>query len=80
MQGTLQHAIGSEFPKLRDKVDVLKTENRHFADLFKRYAAVDDKIGRIERQIERTTYGYAELLKTHRTKLKDEIFSMIRGR
>lgn len=80
MQGTLHYDIGLEFPKLQDKVNALKAENRHFAELFKRYDDVDNKIGRIEQKVERTTYDYAEILKTHRAKLKNEIFSMIRGR
>jgi len=77
--GTLHHDIATEFPELKDKIHVLKTENAHFAKLFDAYHEVDREVVRIEQEIEPASDDRTEHLKKQRALLKDEIFSMLRA-
>jgi uncharacterized protein len=78
MTTDLHHDIGTEFPELKDKIHVLKTENAHFAKLFDAYHAVDREVARIEVEVEPASDAYAEACKKKRLALKDEIFSMLK--
>jgi len=79
MTTDLHHDIGREFPELKDRIHVLKTENAHFAKLFDAYHEIDREVARIEAEIEPTSDAYAEECKKKRVHLKDEIFAMLRA-
>lgn len=79
MTTDLHHDIGSEFPELKDKIHVLKTENAHFAKLFDAYNEADREVARIESEVEPTSDAYAEECKKKRLALKDEIFAMLKA-
>lgn len=79
MTTDLHHDIGREFPELKDKIHVLKTENAHFAKLFDAYHQVDREVARIEAEVEPASDAYAEECKKKRLALKDEIFSMLKS-
>lgn len=79
MTTDLHHDIGSEFPELKDKIHILKTENAHFARLFDAYHDIDREVARIEAEIEPASDAYAEECKKKRLALKDEIFDMLRA-
>ncbi|MDF1794722.1 MAG: YdcH family protein [Thalassobaculaceae bacterium] len=78
MTTDLHHDIGREFPELKDKIHVLKTENAHFAKLFDAYHEVDREVARIESEVAPASDAYAETCKKKRVALKDEIFTMLR--
>lgn len=78
MTTDLHHDIGSEFPELKDRIHVLKTENAHFAKLFDAYHDVDREVVRIESDVEPASDAYVEECKKKRLALKDEIFAMLR--
>ncbi|MFX4223819.1 MAG: YdcH family protein [Thalassobaculum sp.] len=80
MTTDLHHDIGREFPELKDKIHILKTENAHFARLFEAYNDVDREVARIEAEVEPTSDSYAEECKKKRLALKDEIFAMLRAK
>lgn len=79
MTTDLHHDIGREFPELKDKIHLLKTENAHFARLFDDYHQIDKEVARIEAQGQPVSDAYAEECKKKRVLLKDEIFEMLRG-
>lgn len=79
MTTDLHHDIGREFPELKDKIHVLKTENAHFAKLFDAYREVDREVARIEAEVEPASDAYVEECKKKRLALKDEIFSMLKA-
>ena len=80
MDGNLHHDIGTEFPELKDRIHVLKTENAHFAKLYAAYEEVDNAVVRVEQESDPATDGHTEDLKKRRAKLKDEIFAMLRAK
>ncbi|NQW12535.1 MAG: YdcH family protein [Alphaproteobacteria bacterium] len=79
MTTDLHHDLGREFPELKDKIHVLKTENAHFARLFDEYHQIDREVARIEAEVEPASDAYTEECKKKRVRLKDEIFAMLRA-
>ncbi len=74
----LHHPILREFPEHRDIIRRLKGSNESFRNLFEEYHQLDDKIYRIEEELEFATDQETEELKMRRAKLKDYLYHLIR--
>ncbi len=61
----------------REEISTLKTENRHFARIFDKHNALDDRIDNIESGKEHMDQIELEKLKKEKLKLKDEVYAMI---
>ena len=73
------HDLATEFPEYKEKIHTLKTEDKHFANLFEEYQAVDAQLHRIEQGIEVHADEFVEGLKFKRLRLKDELFALLKG-
>ena len=71
------HDLATEFPEFKDKIHILKKEDRHFARLFEEYQTVDMQIVRSEQEIEVHSDEFMEELKLKRLHLKDELYAML---
>ena len=74
----LHHPILREFPEYREAIRHLKMTSDHFRNIFDEYHRLDDKIYRIEEEIDFATDQEIEELKMQRTKLKDDIYHLVR--
>ncbi len=61
----------------REEITSLKTQNKHFARIFDKHNALDDKINAIESGKEHIDQIELEKLKKEKLKLKDEAYAMI---
>lgn len=75
----LKHDIAHEFPKLKPKIQSLKTLNLHFAKLYKEYDELNHEIAKVETGGAVMADEALEILKKKRLKLKDEIVRMLNG-
>ncbi|XQW85251.1 YdcH family protein [Thalassotalea piscium] len=73
-----KHDLHHEFPEYEDKIHQLKTEDAHFARLFKEYHELDHEVHRIEQGVENTSDDYLEEKKKQRLNLKDQLFAMLK--
>ena len=71
------HYLELEFPKLKDRIHNLLSQDSHFAQLYKEYHAIDDEVWRIEEQIETPSDYYTENLKKKRVFLKDKLYAIL---
>lgn len=61
----------------REEITALKTENAHFAKIFEKHNALDDKINDIDAGRAHMDQLELETLKKEKLKLKDEAYAMI---
>ena len=61
----------------RDVITKLKVEDAHFAKIFERHNALDDKVTEVEDGREHMEQLELEKLKKEKLKLKDEAYAMI---
>ena len=73
------HHLAAEFPEFKDKIHTLKMENAHFVKLSTDYEEIDKKIARSESRIELLTELEEGVLRKERLKIKEEIYSMLKG-
>lgn len=71
------HKFSKDFPEFKKQIHELKVNDPEFAALMKEYDETDDKIYRIEQEIETPTDSYTEALKLKRVELKDKLFEMV---
>ena len=77
MTTDLHHDIGREFPELKEKIHLLKTENAHFAKLVDEYHTVNRAIHRAETNVEPVDQLAENEMRKQRMALKDEIARML---
>ena len=66
------------FPEYRDLITQLKTNNRHFLQLFDRHNALDQQIKNIESHIEHATHEEVEVMKKEKLLLKDQMYAILK--
>lgn len=71
------HELAEEFPAEADKMHRLKQENAHFAKLFDEYHEVNRAVHRAESLVAPTDAAHENELRQQRTRLKDEIWSLL---
>lgn len=74
-----KHDLVHEFPEYKERIHELKVNDPHFSRLFDEYHEVEHEVRRIEEGNETPSDEYTEELKLRRLKLKDELFSLIKG-
>ena len=74
----LHHPLVKEFPEHRETIQWLKVSDEAFRREFDEYHQVDDKVCRIEEQIDFATDQEIEERKMRRAKLKDYIYHLIK--
>jgi len=67
------------FPEYRDLISTLKTTDRHFAHLFDKHNALDQKIKNMESHIEPGTHEEIETLKKQKLLLKDQLYTLLKN-
>ncbi len=73
------HALGKEFPELRERIHELKQGDTHFARLFSQYETLDKQIVRIEDGLENCADDALAELKHKRVGLKDTLYGLLKG-
>lgn len=73
------HTLQEEFPGEAARITELKTSNARFAKLLGEYDEVNDKVHRAESRIDTVSEDHEEALRRNRSRLKDQIWAMIRG-
>jgi uncharacterized protein YdcH (DUF465 family) len=73
----LHHPLIKEFPDHVDVIRRLKLANEQFRQMFNEYHAVDDKVCRIEEEVETATDQEIDELKMRRAWLKDRLYHAI---
>ena len=66
------------FPEYRDLITQLKTNNRHFLQLFDRHNTLDQQIKNIESHIEHATHEEVEVMKKEKLLLKDQMYAILK--
>ncbi|OQS33837.1 YdcH family protein [Chromobacterium haemolyticum] len=66
------------FPKYRELISKLKTEDDHFTRLFNKHNDLDQKIKNMEARIEPSADFEIENLKKEKLRLKDELYAILR--
>ncbi len=61
----------------REEITALKTQNAHFAKIFEKHNALDDKINAVDTGKEHLNDMELETLKKEKLKLKDQAYAMI---
>jgi uncharacterized protein YdcH (DUF465 family) len=74
----LHHPLYREFPEHAEAIKHLKVRDDRFRKMFDEYHTIDDKVCRIEEDIEFATDQEIDELKMQRAKLKDQLYSAIR--
>ncbi|UCB55025.1 MAG: DUF465 domain-containing protein [Thiotrichales bacterium] len=72
-----KHDLVHELPEHRERIQQLKTTDKHFEKLFDEYNELDDQILRMEEGFETPSDEVLEELKKKRLFLKDQLYSMI---
>ena len=73
------HDLYSEFPEMRDAIDVLKMEVGYIGNLFGRYNRLTGKVEDLEEHDMPVADFTLEDMKKARVKLKDEIYQLLRA-
>lgn len=73
------HTLHDEFPGDAEKITALKTSNTHFARLLDEYDSVNDQVHRAESRIDAVSEEHEEGLRRQRSRLKDQIWSLIKA-
>ena len=66
------------FPEYRDLITQLKTTDAHFARLFDKHNALDQKIRNMETHVEPGTHEEIETLKKEKLQLKDQLYAILK--
>lgn len=72
-----KHDLVHELPEHRERIQQLRTTDKHFEKLFDEYNGLDDQILRMEEGFETPSDEVLEELKKKRLFLKDQLYSMI---
>ena len=75
----LHHPLVKEFPEHRETIQWLKVSDEAFRREFDEYHQVDDKVCRIEEQIDFATDQEIDELKMRRAHLKDSLYRRVRA-
>ena len=73
------HDLFHELPEYSDRINQLKVNDQHFADLYKEYHQVNSEVERIEENNEGHADFYVEDLKKRRLHLKDALYAILRA-
>ncbi|VDC30753.1 YdcH family protein [Pseudogemmobacter humi] len=73
------HTLQEEFPGEAARITELKTSNARFAKLLEEYDEVNDKVHRAESRIDAVSEEHEDGLRRNRSRIKDQIWAMIRG-
>jgi uncharacterized protein YdcH (DUF465 family) len=73
----LHHPFTSEFPNHRETIRSLKSADGKFCAMFEEYHTLDDKICRIEEDVEYANDQQIDELKFKRTQLKDALYAAV---
>ena len=71
------HDIHSEFPDMRDAIDVLRKENARFSSLYGTYNRLTGKVENLEEHDMPVSDFTIEDMKKHRVRIKDEIYHLL---
>ena len=66
------------FPEHRELISRLKTSDHHFAKLFDKHNALDQKIKNMEAGTEPGTHAEIEGLKKEKLLFKDQIYALLK--
>ena len=66
------------FPEHRELISRLKTSDHHFAKLFDKHNALDQKIQNMEAGTEAATHAEIEGLKKEKLLIKDQIYALLK--
>lgn len=66
------------FPEYRELISRLKTSDHHFARLFEKHNALDQKIQNMESGTEPATPAAIEVLKKEKLLLKDQLYVLLK--
>ena len=72
-----KHNLHQEFPEFDQKITEYKVNNQHFRKLFDEYQEVTNEVYRIETGTEVTSDETLHKLKTHRSYLKDGLYTLL---
>ncbi len=72
-----KHNLHQEFPEFDQKITEYKVNNPHFRKLFNEYQHVTGEVYRIETGNEAASEEELHKLKTHRSYLKDELYTLL---
>lgn len=75
----LHHPLVKEFPDHRETIQWLKVSDEEFRRQFDEYHQIDDKVCRIEEQIDFATDQETDELKMRRAHLKDNLYRRVRA-
>ena len=73
----LHHPFASEFPGHSDTIRSLKRADGRFSAQFEEYHMLDDRICRIEQDVEYASDQQIDELKFKRAKLKDALYAAV---
>jgi uncharacterized protein YdcH (DUF465 family) len=71
------HDLYSEFPDMRDAIDVLRSSTPYFSRLFGTYNRLTGRVEDLEEHDMPVSDFTLEDMKKHRVKLKDEIYQFL---
>ncbi len=71
------HHLIEEFPEFKEKIQELKSSNKHFKHLFDKYEELDKEIHSVAQEVRAISDEHAEELKKKRLKLKDELYAIL---
>ena len=75
----LHHPLLKEFPDHRETIQWLKVSDEAFRARFDEYHQLDDKVCRIEEEVDFATDQEIDELKMKRALLKDQLYRQVRG-
>jgi len=73
----LHHPFAAEFPGYSETIRSLKSADGRFCAMFEEYHTLDDKICRIEEDVEYANDQQIDELKFKRTRLKDALYAAV---
>jgi uncharacterized protein YdcH (DUF465 family) len=73
----LHHPLLKEFPDYRETIQWLKVSSEPFRQKFDEYHHLDDKVCRIEEQVDFATDQEIDELKMKRAVLKDQLYKQL---
>lgn len=73
----LHHPFAAEFPGHNETIRLLKSADGKFCAMFEEYHKIDDKICRIEEDVEYANDQQIDELKFKRTQLKDALYAAV---
>jgi uncharacterized protein YdcH (DUF465 family) len=73
----LHHPFVAEFPGHRETIRSLKLADGRFCEIYEEYHTLDEKICRIEEEVEYANDQQIDELKFKRAKLKDALYAAV---